>query len=248
MDAITTSPQPGKAVTAPPLPRHIAIIMDGNGRWAQQRNQPRFFGHDRGAHVTREIVSACARVGISALTIYSFSLENWKRPPAEVEFLMELCCQRLEAELPLLMENNVRLIHIGRRAELPAGLLKKLDETVAITSANTGMTLALAWNYSSRREIADAVQAIAADVAAGNLRPEDIDEQAISSHLYTAGLPDPDLLIRTGGDFRVSNFLLWQISYAELWVTPTLWPDFTAEHLNEALRDYAQRQRRFGGV
>jgi undecaprenyl diphosphate synthase len=230
------------------LPRHIAVIMDGNGRWAKLRNQPRMFGHDRGAHVTRELVVECARLGIEALTIYSFSLENWKRPAVEVEFLMELCVQRLEAELPLLMDNNVRLVHIGRRHELPQPLLDKLDETVRLTAGNTGMTLALAWNYGSRLEITGAVRAIAADVAAGKISLDDIDEKLISDRLDTAGLPDPDLLIRTGGDLRVSNFLLWQISYAELWVTPTLWPDFSPAHLQEALAEYSCRQRRFGGV
>jgi undecaprenyl diphosphate synthase len=230
------------------LPRHIAIIMDGNGRWANQRGMPRIAGHEEGAKTVRRIVTHCARLGIEALTLYSFSTENWKRPREEVEFLMGLYAQYLVAERDTIMSNDVRFLHVGRRAGLPASVLDEMDRTVAMSQANSGLKLCLALNYGAREEILDAVRAIAAAAAEGRVRPADIDEALFERHLYTAGLPDPDLLIRTANERRVSNFLLWQISYAEIHVTPRFWPDFGEEDLDDALRDFAGRQRRFGGV
>ncbi len=245
-----TSVDEGSALDVPPdrLPRHIAIIMDGNGRWAQERNQPRIAGHRAGARSVRDIVLESSRLGIRCLTLYSFSMENWKRPHNEVDALMELCMEYLVKERDELIENNIRFLQIGRREGLPAPLLEELDQTIAISSHCTGLTLCLALNYSSRTEITDAMRAIAADVKAGRLEPEDIDQNTITGHLYTAGLPDPDLLIRTAGELRVSNYLLWQISYAEIHVTDVFWPDFRVENLHRAMRDYASRCRRFGGI
>jgi len=230
------------------LPRHIAVIMDGNGRWANGRNLPRIHGHIEGAANVRAVITHCARLHLEALTLYSFSAENWKRPKSEVDALMDLYVEYLIKEREEIMENNVRLIQIGRREGLPAPVLHELDETQSISRDNTGLKLCLAINYGSRDEIVDAVRAIAKRVQAGRLDPAEIDERCVSDALYTAGIPDPDLLIRTAGERRISNFLLWQISYAELYVTDVLWPDFRPEHLNEAIRDYAGRQRRFGGV
>ena len=230
------------------LPRHIAIIMDGNGRWAKQRGLPRLRGHEEGAKAVRRVVTECARLGLEALTLYSFSSENWRRPKAEIDFLMELYGRYLVAERPEIMDNNIRLVHVGRRAGLPEDVLREMDVTVSASSGNTGMRLCLALNYGSRLEIVDAVRKIAAEVKAGRLNVDDIDEQRIGASLYTGGLPDPDLLIRTASERRVSNFLLWQISYAELYVCDVLWPEFGVEHLHEAIRDYARRERRFGGV
>jgi undecaprenyl diphosphate synthase len=230
------------------LPRHIAIIMDGNGRWANQRNLPRIRGHLEGAANVRAIITHCARLHLDALTLYSFSAENWKRPREEVEALMKLYVEYLIKERDEIMENDVRLIQIGRREGLPEAVLRELETTQAVSAMNTGLKLCLAINYGSRNEIVDAVRKLATEVKAGRLQPADIDEEAVSSALYTANIPDPDLLIRTAGEMRISNFLLWQISYAELFVTSVLWPDFRVEHLNEAIRDYAGRQRRFGAV
>ncbi|HEY3245174.1 MAG TPA: isoprenyl transferase [Phycisphaerae bacterium] len=230
------------------LPRHIAIIMDGNGRWARERHLPRIRGHERGAQAVRAVVTRCARLGVEALTLYSFSAENWKRPKAEVDFLMELYGEYLVAERGEIIENNIRLVHLGRREGLPAGVLKEMDTTIALSARNTGLKLCLALNYGSRLEILDAVREIAEEVRNGQLRLDDIDEQHFSAALYTTGLPDPDLLIRTAGERRISNFLLWQISYAEIHVTDAYWPDFTTDHLDRAIRDYAGRERRFGAV
>ncbi len=230
------------------LPRHVAIIMDGNGRWAKQRNQPRIAGHRAGAKSVRDIVTECNRLGIRCLTLYSFSTENWKRPDDEVRGLMDLCVEYLAKERRELIDNNIRFLQIGRREGLPAPVLDELDRSTAVTSACTGLTLCLALNYSSRTEITDAMRAIANDVQAGRLEPDAIQEATISERLYTAGLPDPDLLIRTAGELRVSNYLLWQISYAEIHVTDVYWPDFRIEDLHRALRDYASRDRRFGGI
>jgi undecaprenyl diphosphate synthase len=230
------------------LPRHVAIIMDGNGRWAQKRGLGRVEGHEAGAENVREIVTHSARIGIGYLTLYSFSTENWNRPIEEVSRLMKLYVEYLIKERDEIMENGIRLIQLGRRVGLPDEVLHELDKTISMSKENRGMTLCLALNYSSRTELVDAVQSIAERVAAGTLKPDRIDEQAISDALYTAGIPDPDLLIRTAGEMRVSNFLLWQISYAELYVTEVFWPDFHREELNAALRAYAQRERRFGGV
>lgn len=230
------------------LPAHIAIIMDGNGRWAGQRGLPRVQGHIEGARTVRAIVTECARLGIRCLTLYSFSAENWKRPADEVEALMTLYREYLVAERPTIMDNDVRFVQLGRREGLPAEVLAEADATAALSRDNGGLTLCLALNYGSRAEIVDAFRSLARDVAAGRRRPEDVDEAAISGALYTRGLPDPDLLVRTANERRVSNFLLWQISYAEIHVTPVLWPDFRPEHLHEAIRDFASRQRRFGGL
>ncbi|NOT02299.1 MAG: isoprenyl transferase [Phycisphaerales bacterium] len=230
------------------LPRHIAIIMDGNGRWARQRGLPRINGHAEGAKAVRAVVTYCARLGIEALTLYSFSSENWKRPRAEVDFLMELYGQYLIAERGEITENNVRLIHIGRREGLPASVLGEMDTTVALSRDNSGLKLCLALNYGSRDEIVSAVKRIAGDIRDGRRSVDDIDEQLIGDSLQTAGVRDPDLLIRTAGEFRVSNFLLWQISYAEIVVTPRLWPEFTVDELNAAIIEFARRERRYGDV
>jgi len=230
------------------LPRHIAIIMDGNGRWARSKGLPRIRGHEAGAKVVREIVTHCAKLKIEALTLYSFSTENWKRPREEVEFLMGLYVQYLIGERKTIMDNNVRFLHVGRREGLPASVLEEMDATVAMSRDNTGLKLCLALNYGSRQEIIDAVKTIACKIQRGTLLPEKIDEHEVSNALYTAGLPDPDLLIRTANERRISNFLLWQISYAELYVCDRLWPDFTAHDLDAALLDFATRTRRFGDI
>ncbi len=230
------------------LPRHIAVIMDGNGRWAGQRQMPRIAGHQEGGKAVRRVVTECGRLGINALTLYSFSVENWKRPADETGALMELCAEYLVHERDGLVQNNVRFVPIGRRDGLPPDVLRELDRTVAATADCTGLTLALALNYGSRAEITDAVRTIAEKASTGELDPAMIDEHVVSDHLYTAGLPDPDLLIRTAGEMRISNYLLWQISYAEIHVTDVLWPDFQVEDLHNAIREYASRQRRFGGI
>ncbi|MFZ9879982.1 MAG: isoprenyl transferase [Phycisphaerales bacterium] len=230
------------------LPRHVAIIMDGNGRWAKERGLPRAAGHRQGVETVRMVVTECARLGLDALTLYSFSSENWKRPADEVGALMALCCEFLRLERPTMLRENIRFRHIGRREGLPAEVLAELDATASATAPMTGMTLCLALNYGSRTEIADAARALAVEVAAGRLSPAEIDERALEARLSTAGLPDPDLLVRTAGEMRVSNYLLWQISYAELHVTEVLWPDFGAGDLASAMRDFASRDRRFGDV
>lgn len=230
------------------IPKHIAIIMDGNGRWAKQRGFPRVFGHRNGAAAVRTVLEECGKLGIEVLTLYSFSIENWKRPADEVQGLMDLYTTYLEGELDRLMRENIRFRQLGRRDGLPAAVLETVDRITAQTAGNTGATLCLAVNYGSRAEIADACKDIAREVAAGRLDVNDITPETISSRLYTAGLPDPDLLIRTAGEMRVSNYLLWQISYAELHVTPVLWPDFGVAELHAAIRDYASRSRRFGGL
>ena len=230
------------------LPRHIAVIMDGNGRWAQQRGLPRIEGHRRGVASVRRITEHCVRRGIEQLTLYCLSSENWRRPEAELRFLMHLLEQYMVEERGLLMRQGIRLSMIGRREGLPAETLEALDCTVAQCSANSGMRLCLAINYGSRAEIADAARALACDAAAGRLDPTEIDEAALASRLDTAGMPDPDLLVRTAGEMRISNFLLWQISYAELWITPTAWPEFEERHLDEAIAAFAGRDRRFGGL
>jgi undecaprenyl diphosphate synthase len=230
------------------LPRHVAVIMDGNGRWAQQRGLPRIEGHRRGVHSVRATIEECCRLGIEQLTLFCLSTENWKRPQAELDFLMALLHEYLLAERREIMEQNIRFTTIGRRTGLPAEVLREMDENIRLSSANTGTTLCLAINYSGRSELVDAVKLLAEQVRAGAVLPEDIDETTISDALYTATMPDPDLLIRTAGEMRVSNFLLWQISYAELWVTSKCWPDFDAATLQEALRDFAKRERRFGGL
>lgn len=230
------------------LPRHIAIIMDGNGRWAQRQALPRVRGHEAGAANVREIVTHAARLGIGQLTLYSFSTENWNRPLDEITHLMRLYVEYLIKERAEIMDNDIRLVQIGRREGLPDEVLHELDETARLSHDNKGMTLCLALNYSSRVEITDAVREIARRVATGELSPSQIDDQTISNALYTATMPDPDLLIRTAGEMRVSNFLLWQISYAELHVTDVLWPEYGRNDLNTAIKDYARRDRRFGAL
>ncbi len=229
-------------------PRHVAIIMDGNGRWAQRRGKPRTAGHRQGASTAHEIIEHAARLKLDQLTLYSFSIENWRRPADEVATLMNLYLEYLRSQRKLMMENNIRFRQIGRRDGLPAEVLREIDDTMAALDANTGMTLCLAVNYGARAELVDAARSIGRRVAAGDLSPDAIDEQLIQDNLYTRGMPDPDLLIRTAGEMRVSNFLLWQISYAELYVTNVCWPEFTAAHFDEALATYARRQRRFGGL
>jgi undecaprenyl diphosphate synthase len=230
------------------LPRHVAIIMDGNGRWAQAQGKERVEGHARGAKSVDAVTEECCRLGIGQLTLYCLSSENWKRPKAELDFLMALLKEYLLAERKKILDQNIRFSVIGRREGLPAEVLAEIDENIRLTQKNTGLTLCLAINYGSRAEIVDAVREIAHRVACGKLAVEAINETTISGALYTAGMPDPDLLIRTAGEMRVSNYLLWQISYAELWVTPRYWPEFDAALLHEALRDYARRERRFGGL
>jgi undecaprenyl diphosphate synthase len=230
------------------LPRHVAVIMDGNGRWAQQRGLPRIEGHRRGVNSVRSTIEECCRLGLEQLTLYCFSTENWKRPQRELDFLMSLLHKYLLAERREILDQNIRFTTIGRRDGLPAKVLREIDENVRVSETNTGMTLCLAINYSGRTEIVDAARKLAALAKRGDLQPDDIDETTIDEALNTAGMPDPDLLIRTAGEMRVSNFLLWQISYAELWVTPKCWPEFDSETLHEALRDYAKRERRFGGL
>lgn len=230
------------------IPRHIAVIMDGNGRWAEQRGFPRIFGHRNGATAARELITQAGLLGIECLTLYSFSLENWKRPQAEVDALMDLCALYLEGEREHLKREQVRFKVVGRRRGLPDTVVKAMDNIEETTKDCTGSTLCLAFNYGSRAEITDAARAIAEQVQAGTLDPKAIDEDLFETHLYTAGVPDPDLLIRTAGEMRVSNYLLWQISYAEIYVTDTLWPDFGAAQLHDAVRDFASRDRRFGGV
>lgn len=235
-------------LTSKQMPRHIAIIMDGNGRWARQRALPRVEGHRQGAKTAEKIAQCCADFGIDSLILYSFSIENWKRPKAEVNALMNLYTEYLATIRPKLMQNNVRLIHLGRLAGLPAAVQTELTETVEMSAGNTGMILGLALNYGSRAEIVDAARKIAQEYKKGQLHLKDIDEQCINQHLYTAGLSEPDLLIRTANEMRVSNFLLWQISYSEFYVTKTLWPDFKKENLEKAIRSYAKRDRRFGAI
>ncbi len=230
------------------LPDHIAIIMDGNGRWAQQRGLPRIEGHARGAHSVRATVEECCRLGIGQLTLYCLSSENWKRPQTELNFLMTLLEQYLLEERQEILDQNIRFCTIGRRSGLPDKVLREIDENIRLSQDNTGMALCLAINYGGRTELIDAVRDIAQQVREGTLALDAIDEAVISNALYTAGMPDPDLLIRTAGEMRVSNFLLWQISYAELWVTDRCWPDFDRAALHQALRDYAGRERRFGGI
>jgi undecaprenyl diphosphate synthase len=230
------------------LPRHIAVIMDGNGRWARSQGKERVEGHARGARSVDEVTEECCRLGIGQLTLYCLSSENWKRPQAELDFLMALLKQYLLQEREKILRQNIRFTVIGRREGLPEEVLAEIDENIRLTKGNTGLTLCLAINYGSRAEMVDAVRSIAERANRGELDPAAIDEATISDALYTGGMPDPDLLIRTAGEMRVSNYLLWQISYAELWVTPRYWPEFGTALLHEALRDFAKRERRFGGL
>ncbi len=229
-------------------PQHIAIIMDGNGRWAVEKDQPRINGHQKGSETVRRITEECARLGIGQLTLYCLSSENWKRPELELEFLMQLLNQYLIQERETLDRNNIRLKIIGRRERLPESVQKEMDRTVELTQGNTGTVLCLAINYGSRGEIVDAIRNISQKVKTGDLEIDAIDEDTVSNHLYTAGMTDPDLMIRTAGEMRISNYLLWQLSYAEFWVTSRYWPDFEIKDLHQAIRDYSTRKRRFGGL
>jgi len=229
-------------------PKHVAIIMDGNGRWAKQRGLPRLAGHEQGSKSIRACVEAAITAGVEFLTLYAFSSENWKRPPAEVNGLMRLLERFLDEKVREMQDEGVRLLTIGRTADLPPACRKKLAEAIAATASNQRLTVILALSYSGREEIVDAVRGIVREAGRGTLAPEDISADLIASRLYTAGIPDPDLLIRTSGELRVSNFLLWQLSYTEIHVTPKLWPDFGRGDFDAALADYAGRQRRFGGL
>lgn len=229
-------------------PRHIAIIMDGNGRWAERQKLPRVAGHTRGVESVRRTTEECARLKIEQLTLYCLSSENWKRPPTEINFLMHLLEQYMIEERDTIMRNNVRVRMLGRRDDIPEQVLRELDQTVSMSQSNSGLWLNLAINYGGRAEIVDAMRNIARLVEAKRLSSRDVDEELIARNLYTAGAPDPDLLIRTAGEMRISNFLLWQISYSEIWVTEQCWPEFEEATLHEAISAYAGRQRRFGGL
>lgn len=230
------------------LPRHLAVIMDGNGRWAERRHLPRVAGHRAGVKTAREVIETCAHLKVPCLTLYAFSLENWRRPLAEVDFLMRLLREYLKRELPRIRKNNIRLLVIGRSAQLPEGVRKDIEHAMHLTARNTGMKLVVALNYGGRAELVDAFNALLDRVRFNGLSAFQADEQTISEHLYTAGLPDPDLLVRTSGEMRLSNFLLWQIAYAEIYVTEILWPDFSRARLLEALLDFQKRERRYGGL
>ena len=248
--SLSPNPNPLSATEVPPekMPRHIAVIMDGNGRWAQQRGLPRIEGHRQGTESVRRVTEQCARLGIEQLTLYCLSIENWKRPADELDFLMELLQKYMSQQRDTIMEHNVQVSVIGRREGLQQNILQEIDKTVELSRGNTGLKVCLAINYGGRAELVDAMRSIAREVRSGGLNPAEIAEATIDAHLYTAGMPEPDLLIRTAGEMRVSNFLLWQISYAEIWVTDCCWPDFDEAQLHKAIRAYAARDRRFGGL
>ncbi len=235
-------------VRSRPLPRHVAIIMDGNGRWAMRRGLQRVAGHREGVKTARAVVRAAGELGLPYLTLYAFSTENWSRPEDEVSTLMSLLEESIARELPELMQRNVRLRVIGRSAGVPAAVRRGIERVVTETRGNTGLNLIMAFNYGGRDELLDAFRTLARRVAGGELAPEEISEGHVRGALYTADIPDPDLLIRTSGEMRVSNFLLWQIAYTELWVTPILWPDFSGRDLYRAVAEFQGRARRFGGV
>lgn len=228
------------------LPRHIAIIMDGNGRWAEEKGQDRLYGHFHGVESVRNIVEGCAELGVEYLTLYAFSTENWDRPMHEVTGLMELLVETIHKEVPILNKNNIRLHVIGALDMLPDYARKELNEALEATAANTGLNLVMALSYSSRWELVNAVKKIGLDVRAGKIQPEDINQDVLEQYLSTSEFPDPELMIRTSGEFRISNFLLYQLAYAELYFTSTRWPDFRKEHLYEAILDFQKRERRFG--
>ena len=228
------------------IPRHVAIIMDGNGRWAQQQSQIRLFGHQNAFQAVRDAVEAAARLGVGYLTLYTFSTENWNRPKAEVEGLMQLLIKAVKEETPTLMKNNIRLTTIGEIERIPEASRAYLEQCIRDTAANTGTVLVLALSYSARWEMTRALRQVAQDAAAGRLQADEVDEETMRRYLVTRDIPDPDLLIRTGGELRISNFLLWQMAYTEFYFTDLLWPDFRQHHFFEAVHDYQQRQRRFG--
>lgn len=230
------------------LPRHVAVIMDGNGRWARKRGNSRVFGHRNGVRAVREVTEAAAELGIGYLTLYAFSTENWNRPKAEVDALMSLLVKTISSESKTLMDNNVQLNAIGCRENLPSSVLKQLDACIAQTSVNTGLVLTLALSYSSRWEILDAIKHIVRDAKDNKITEDQIDVTSFGNYLSTAGMPDPELMIRTSGEYRISNFLLWQLAYAELYFSEVLWPDFSKEDLYKALFDFQGRERRFGMI
>ncbi len=236
------------SVEALRIPKHIAVIMDGNGRWAQARGMPRIEGHRRGATTVRRISEACRELGVSYLTLYCFSNENWKRPQEELSFLMGLLKTYLIQERPTLLKNDIRLTIIGRRDGIPEEVQFEMDRSVEMSKNGKSLTLCLAINYGSRQEIVDAIRSISNDVKSGGINPETIDESLVADRLYTAGMPDPDLLIRTSGEMRISNYLLWQISYSEIWITDKTWPEFDKNDLVQAISDFNKRDRRFGGI
>ena len=236
------------ALDATRLPDHVAIIMDGNGRWAKKRLLNRVKGHEKGSDTVRNIVRTCRELGIRYLTLYAFSTENWQRPKSEVEALMTLLKRFLKTEKSEMLENDIRLRVIGQVDRLPADVRKSLEETMAATRANRGMDLILALSYGGRAEIVDMVQAVAEKARQGRIDPRAITAETISDHLYTREIPDPDILIRTSGEMRISNFLLWQIAYAEIFITPTLWPDFSKDELLQILKEFQGRERRYGKI
>jgi len=242
------APRPAPAPGTVAGPRHVGIIMDGNGRWATRRGLPRTAGHRAGVEAIRSVVEACPELGIEVLTLYAFSTENWKRPKDEVDALMYLLVEYCRREVEALHRNGVRVNAIGRIDELPELQRDEIRRAMARTRENTRMTLNLAVNYGGQAELVDAFRAMAREVQAGTLSPDAIDAEVVSRHLYTAGLPDPDLVIRTAGEMRLSNFLVWQAAYSEIWVTDVPWPDFSRAHLEQAVRDYSRRERRFGAV
>lgn len=237
-----------KLCAAGEIPRHIAVIMDGNGRWAKRRGMPRVRGHSEGVESVRDIVSACGELGVGFLTLYTFSTENWKRPQEEVSMLMRLLLRALKDETDRLNRNNVRLRVIGDLARLPREVEAELGESIQTTSGNTGLTVVLALSYSGRWDITEAIRRIAGEVEAGRMRPSEITDAVVDRSLATAGIPDPDLLVRTSGEFRISNFLLWQLAYSEIYITERFWPDFRRAQLYDVIRDYQKRERRFGLV
>ncbi|VAV82431.1 Undecaprenyl diphosphate synthase [hydrothermal vent metagenome] len=228
------------------LPKHLAIIMDGNGRWAKQKGKLRVFGHQKGSEAVKQVVEGCAELGVKNLTLYAFSTENWNRPKLEVQMLMRLLISSLKKEIKTLLDNNIKLNAIGNLKDLPIKVYKELMDVIEITKSNTNLTLTLALSYGSRDELINAIKQISIKVKNNIISPEKIDESVINEHLYTQNLPDVDLLIRTSGEQRISNFLLWQIAYAELYFTNVFWPDFTKQHLYEAIVNYQKRERRFG--
>lgn len=245
---VRKNPNYAELIKTGEVPRHIAIIMDGNGRWAKKRLMPRNMGHRAGMSTLKQVVRACDEIGVQVLTVYAFSTENWKRPVDEVDYLMKLLVEFMHKELSELHTNGVRINMLGSADTLPRDCQIEIESAVKLTRNNTGLIFNIALNYGSRHEIIEAVGRMSSALAAGELDVKDINEELFSSYLYTSGLPDPDLLIRTAGEMRISNFLLWQIAYTELWVTESLWPDFTREDLYHAIWDYQRRERRFGGL
>jgi len=239
-----------KAVLKPEgqLPYHVAIIMDGNGRWASRRNLPRVAGHKQGEEAITDVIRASSEWGLGALTLFAFSTENWNRPDNEVKFLMSFNRNLLNSRVQEFHERNIRIRHLGRREPIPPSTLQAIDNAVEMTRNNTGLSLNIAFNYGGRAEIVDAVRKLCGDVKEGKISPEDIDEETFRSYLYIPDLPDPDLLIRTAGEMRISNFLIWELAYTEIYMTETLWPDFRRQHLAEAIREYQSRERRFGSI